>query len=96
MAWNEDTIHNYYIVLLRDSTFYYTIEEARSGKASNVSTWRGLYHYSYDTVYLRFQDNEKPPMCNYLINVVGDYFIQFLTTGEKMYLRKRQWGSSWR
>jgi hypothetical protein len=92
LFWNEDTVHKYYILMLPDSTFYYTIDKPGRNRKRKISTWRGLYDHSNDTIHLHFQDKRKPPMCDYLIGSYSQiYLIQYFNNNQKkMFLMRQQ------
>jgi hypothetical protein len=87
LAWNEDTIVNYRVVIAKDNTFLYTTEDTVNHKKV-IKGYGGHVRYSQDTVYLLFKGNVQPPMRPYLIGARGGYFSQLFKDGRKlMYLR---------
>jgi hypothetical protein len=92
LAWNEDTVHRYYIAMLRDYTFYYTIDSLDFNQGRKEATWRGFWRSSHDTIYLHFQGNGRPPMRNYLIwESSGCCLIQYFVTDQpRMFLRRQR------
>ncbi len=89
VAWNEDTVNSYQILLTKGQKFSYTIVKRHHTQIAE-EYYKGTYEFSKDTFFLKYHKGLRPEgVTSYLIREAsGYYLIQPFTNGTKrMYLR---------
>lgn len=88
VAWNEDTVNSYQL-LLTSKGFYYTVIKTDSSK-ENEQYFSGKYRISRDTIVLTYKGGSQPIDAEdyLLIEGSGNYLIQPFEGGKrKMFLQ---------
>lgn len=90
IAWNEDTLNDYRLILSKKGDFTYKIKD---GVKKTVNTYKGTFGGVDNEIYLKF-NGDKPEGLNpvVIIEASNNYYIQYFTDGRKrMFLRIQQW-----
>jgi len=90
VAWNEDTVNNYQITLMRNKNFYYSVITKQADSLRHPKSYKGTYHFAEDSVLLHFNsDYGSGELAPYLIKEAsGNYLIQYFTDNRsRMFLR---------
>jgi hypothetical protein len=89
VAWNEDTVNSYQILLLTGQKFSYTIVKKHREKIAE-EYYKGSFEFRNDTFFLKYHRGLQPmEVTNYLIREAsGNYLIQpFSNSKKQMFLR---------
>jgi hypothetical protein len=93
LAWNEDTTNSYQFALTKDKKFYYTIIK-KDSMTEAKQYYSGTFKYSSDTLYLYFKTISAPKNVTrfLLVEASGNYLIQPLQDGKRIFLRLQRTG----
>ena|SRR5688572_6661782 len=92
IAWNEDTVNSYQILLTNEGTFSYTIVR-KDGLQKLEEYYKGTLKLANDTLFLSYYKGLRPPgVTNYLIiEASRHYLIQpFINDTKRIFLRSQR------
>jgi hypothetical protein len=89
LAWNEDTVNDYRLILTKKGNFTYTIKE---GTKAKTEIYKGTFGGTGNELFLNFNGN-KPAVLNpvVIIEASNNYIIQYFTDGRKRMFLRLQW-----
>jgi hypothetical protein len=94
VAWNEDTVNNYQLILLENKSFSYSIIK-KEGDLSKEEGCRGTFILASDSILLSFDKNKNDlQITDYLVREgSGGYLIQyFKNSSDRIFLRIQRRG----
>jgi len=94
LAWNEDTVNSYQLVLFDNETFSYQIATADSVQ-NKAFSFSGEYALERDTLILKYRSGSIPEGLSprLVVEASGNFFIQyFLNDKRRIYMRIRRPG----
>lgn len=94
IAWNEDPLNSYELILSEDKKFHYTISVTENNR-KKTGTHTGTYRLSGDSIWLSYRNNRRTvALRSYLTwEISNTYLIQhFENSDKRIFLRKQKTG----